>query len=92
MAFDKVRRFGKGLAYFPALSISHGENSTLNFGGTPLRYPQEGFQPLQQAPPPSAAAKVASPPPLRCPTACHLPVPERLQRVAIQLDLAAAVT
>lgn len=58
MAFNNVRRFGNGLAYFPALSLSHGEHCTLNFGSTPFQYPIDGFRPLQDPPPPSATAQV----------------------------------
>lgn len=58
VAFNSVRRFGKGLAYFPALSLSHGEHCTLNFGATPFQHPVEGFRPLQDPPAPSISAKV----------------------------------
>jgi Kip1 ubiquitination-promoting complex protein 1 len=58
VAFNNVRRHRKGLAYFPALSLSHGEHCTLNFGNTPFQYPIEGFKPLQDPPPPSLGAQV----------------------------------
>ena len=48
-AFNAVRQ-GPGLAYFPAVSLSLGENLRANFGATPLRYPMEGYRPLQDAP------------------------------------------
>ena len=48
-AFNTVRQ-GPGLAYFPAVSLSLGENLRANFGATPLRYPMEGYRPLQDAP------------------------------------------
>ncbi|XP_046554728.1 E3 ubiquitin-protein ligase RNF123-like isoform X1 [Haliotis rubra] len=48
-AFSTVRR-GPGLAYFPAVSLSISENLRANFGATPLRYPLEGYQPLQDPP------------------------------------------
>jgi Kip1 ubiquitination-promoting complex protein 1 len=50
-AFERVERAFPGMAYSPALSLSRGERSTLNFGGTPFLYPVEGFAPLQDAPP-----------------------------------------
>ena len=50
-AFERVERAFPGMAYSPALSLSRGERSTLNFGGTPFLYPVEGFAPLQEAPP-----------------------------------------
>ena len=62
VAFSNIRRFGKGLAYFPALSISHGEHSTLNFGATPFQYPVEGFRPLQDPPRPAVVAQVTGTP------------------------------
>ncbi|XP_064632637.1 E3 ubiquitin-protein ligase RNF123-like isoform X2 [Lineus longissimus] len=48
-AFTSIRS-GKGLAYFPAVSLSMGENLRVNFGATPLRYPIEGYRPLQEPP------------------------------------------
>ena len=38
VAFDTVKT-GPGFAYFPAFSLSMGENVHVNFGATPLRYP-----------------------------------------------------
>lgn len=38
VAFQGVKT-GPGCAYFPAVSLSMGENVHINFGGTPLRYP-----------------------------------------------------
>ena len=49
-AFEHIGR-GSGVAYFPALSLSMGENSCCNFGRWPMRYPQEGFAPLEAPPP-----------------------------------------
>ena len=49
-AFANVRRNGPGLAYFPAVSLSVGERVALNFGDAPMRYPIEGYAPLQEAP------------------------------------------
>jgi len=54
VAFSNIRNFQPGAAFFPALSISHGERSELNFGSQPFRYPVEGFQPIQ--------VKIAAPP------------------------------
>ncbi|GBG60376.1 hypothetical protein CBR_g4334 [Chara braunii] len=47
VAFSQVRT---EYAYFPAVSILHGERCELNFGGRPFRYPVEGFAPLQEPP------------------------------------------
>ncbi|KAL4226861.1 hypothetical protein ACF0H5_014840 [Mactra antiquata] len=48
-AFSNVR-FGPGFAYFPAVSLSLGESLRANFGATPLKYPVEGYSPLQTSP------------------------------------------
>ncbi|XP_041080554.1 E3 ubiquitin-protein ligase RNF123 isoform X1 [Polyodon spathula] len=50
-AFSSIK-IGPGLAYFPAISLSFKESVAFNFGSRPLRYPVEGYQPLQD--PPSA--------------------------------------
>ncbi|KAK1161551.1 E3 ubiquitin-protein ligase RNF123 isoform X1 [Acipenser oxyrinchus oxyrinchus] len=50
-AFNSIK-IGPGLAYFPAISLSFKESVAFNFGSRPLRYPVEGYQPLQD--PPSA--------------------------------------
>jgi hypothetical protein len=34
--------------YFPAFSLANKERLTVNFGGTPLDYPVEGFAPMQR--------------------------------------------
>ncbi|KAL8611258.1 hypothetical protein ACOMHN_013689 [Nucella lapillus] len=52
MAFTNVKT-GSGYAYFPAFSLSMGENVQVNFGATPLRYPLcvfpiPGYHPLQE--------------------------------------------
>ena len=57
-AFDDVRRFAPGLAYFPAVSLSVGERCALNFGDAPLRYPTPEFRPLQDAPSVAVVAAV----------------------------------
>ena len=49
VAFQQIRTKIPGLAYFPALSISHGESVLVNFGNRPLEYPVEGYQPVQQS-------------------------------------------
>ncbi|KAM6927882.1 LOW QUALITY PROTEIN: E3 ubiquitin-protein ligase RNF123 [Xenentodon cancila] len=43
---------GPGVAYFPAISLSFKESVAFNFGSRPLRYPVDGYLPLQD--PPSA--------------------------------------
>ncbi|XP_043818882.1 E3 ubiquitin-protein ligase RNF123 isoform X1 [Dromiciops gliroides] len=48
-AFDNITR-GSGMAYFPAISLSFKESVAFNFGSRPLRYPMEGYRPLQDAP------------------------------------------
>ena len=48
-AFTTVR-FGEGFAYFPAVSLSMTESLRANFGATPLRYPLEGYRPLEDPP------------------------------------------
>ncbi|XP_077582387.1 E3 ubiquitin-protein ligase RNF123 isoform X2 [Stigmatopora nigra] len=50
-AFSGIKT-GPGVAYFPAISLSFKESVAFNFGSRPLRYPSEGYLPLQD--PPSA--------------------------------------
>lgn len=50
-----IKRLEPGAAYFPAVSLSHGEACELNFGAKPILYPVSGFLPLQ--PPPRIQAK-----------------------------------
>ena len=50
VAFRGVRSFAEGLAYFPAVSLSHGEKCDINFGERPFQHPVQGFAPLQEAP------------------------------------------
>lgn len=45
-AFDHIGH-RPGVAYFPALSLSLGERSVVNFGRWPMQYPQAGFSPVQ---------------------------------------------
>ncbi|XP_051977276.1 E3 ubiquitin-protein ligase RNF123-like [Xyrauchen texanus] len=51
IAFSSIK-MGPGVAYFPAISLSFKESVAFNFGSRPLRYPVEGYLPLQS--PPSA--------------------------------------
>lgn len=46
IAFTNVKT-GPGYAYFPAFSLSMEENVQVNFGATPLKFPVEDYQPLQ---------------------------------------------
>ncbi|KAE8298964.1 E3 ubiquitin-protein ligase RNF123 [Larimichthys crocea] len=41
---------GPGVAYFPAISLSFKESVAFNFGSRPLRYPVDGYLPLQNPP------------------------------------------
>ncbi|KAG2499059.1 hypothetical protein HYH03_003244 [Edaphochlamys debaryana] len=59
VAFSGVRTLQPHLAYFPAVSLSYAERCELNFGGQPLAYPVDGYQPLQ-APPPAADVAAAT--------------------------------
>lgn len=49
VAFEKIS-MGPGIVYFPTVSLAYTENITANFGTTPMRYPIEGYQILQQPP------------------------------------------
>lgn len=49
LAFTDIQ-MGPGHAYFPAVSLAFNEILIANFGGTPFKYPVEGFLPPQQAP------------------------------------------
>ncbi|RWS07923.1 E3 ubiquitin-protein ligase RNF123-like protein [Dinothrombium tinctorium] len=48
-AFNNVK-IGQGMVYFPAVSLAYNESLVANFGATPLRYPVEGYQPLEAVP------------------------------------------
>ncbi|XP_046730730.1 E3 ubiquitin-protein ligase RNF123 [Silurus meridionalis] len=48
-AFSNIK-MGPGIAYFPAISLSFKESVAFNFGSRPLRYPVEGYHPLQDPP------------------------------------------
>ncbi|XP_058084516.1 E3 ubiquitin-protein ligase RKP [Magnolia sinica] len=50
VAFDKVRKMGPGLGYYPAISLSQGERCSMNFGAHPFKYPVDGFLPIQAPP------------------------------------------
>lgn len=58
-AFSNVRTAQKGMAYFPAISLSHNERCEVNFGSRPMAYPSEEFSPLQD-PPPKSQRRAAS--------------------------------
>ncbi|XP_030632598.1 E3 ubiquitin-protein ligase RNF123 [Chanos chanos] len=49
VAFSDIK-MGPGIAYFPAISLSFKESVAFNFGSRPLRYPVEGYLPLQNPP------------------------------------------
>ncbi|KAK7127128.1 hypothetical protein R3I94_018349 [Phoxinus phoxinus] len=49
IAFSNIKT-GPGVAYFPAISLSFKESVAFNFGSRPLRYPVEGYLPLQSPP------------------------------------------
>jgi Kip1 ubiquitination-promoting complex protein 1 len=51
VAFEEIRVFEPQLAYFPAVSLSEGEAAYVNLGNIPLRFPVEGFRPMQAPPP-----------------------------------------
>ncbi|XP_069792976.1 E3 ubiquitin-protein ligase RNF123 isoform X2 [Narcine bancroftii] len=48
-AFEDIRS-GPGMAYFPAISLSFKESVAFNFGSRPIRYPMEGYRPMQDPP------------------------------------------
>ncbi|XP_049442135.1 E3 ubiquitin-protein ligase RNF123 [Epinephelus fuscoguttatus] len=48
-AFTNIK-MGPGVAYFPAISLSFKESVAFNFGSRPLRYPVDGYLPLQNPP------------------------------------------
>ncbi|XP_068170917.1 E3 ubiquitin-protein ligase RNF123 [Antennarius striatus] len=48
-AFTSIKT-GPGVAYFPAISLSFKESVAFNFGSRPLRYPVDGYLPLQDPP------------------------------------------
>ncbi|CAF0832772.1 unnamed protein product [Rotaria sordida] len=49
IAFDNVP-CGKGIAYFPAISLSQNERVKINFGSTPLRHPTTNYLPIDEKP------------------------------------------
>lgn len=49
LAFEEIER-GPGLSLFPAVSLAFNDQLTANFGGSPFRYPVQGYKPLQSAP------------------------------------------
>uniref|UniRef100_A0A1B6D141 B30.2/SPRY domain-containing protein n=1 Tax=Clastoptera arizonana TaxID=38151 RepID=A0A1B6D141_9HEMI len=48
-AFTNIE-MGAGCGYFPTISLARNETVVANFGGTPFRYPIDGFEPIQQPP------------------------------------------
>ena len=48
VAYQNIRTKVHGLAYFPALSVSHGESCILNFGRRQFEHPIEGYEPIDQ--------------------------------------------
>lgn len=49
VAFDSVP-CGRGIAYFPAISLSQNERVKVNFGATPFRHPTPDYLPLDETP------------------------------------------
>ena len=49
IAFDNIPR-GKGIAYFPAISLSQYERVKVNFGSKPFRYPTLNYLPIDERP------------------------------------------
>ncbi|CAF0857799.1 unnamed protein product [Adineta steineri] len=49
IAFDNVP-CGRGIAYFPAISLSQNERIKINFGSTPFRHPTLNYLPIDQKP------------------------------------------
>ncbi len=49
IAFDNVP-CGRGLAYFPAISLSQNERVKINFGSTPFRPPTLNYLPMDEKP------------------------------------------
>uniref|UniRef100_UPI00398EA455 E3 ubiquitin-protein ligase RNF123 n=1 Tax=Pristiophorus japonicus TaxID=55135 RepID=UPI00398EA455 len=49
IAFQDIK-LGPGMAYFPAISLSFKESVAFNFGSRPIRYPVEGYRPMQNPP------------------------------------------
>ncbi|CAF4961953.1 unnamed protein product, partial [Rotaria sp. Silwood1] len=49
IAFDNVP-CGKGIAYFPAISLSQNERVKINFGATPFRHPTTNYLPIDEKP------------------------------------------
>lgn len=56
VAFRKIRKMGPGFGYYPAISLSQGEQCDLNFGARPFKYPIKSYYPLQAPPPTSSVA------------------------------------
>lgn len=49
IAFENIP-CGKGIAYFPAISLSQNERVKINFGATPFRHPTVNYLPIDEKP------------------------------------------
>ncbi len=49
IAFDNIP-CGRGIAYFPAISLSQNERIKINFGSTPFRHPTMNYLPIDEKP------------------------------------------
>ena len=49
VAFENIP-CGRGIAYFPAISLSQNERVKINFGSTPFRHPTVKYLPLDEKP------------------------------------------
>ncbi|CAF4426642.1 unnamed protein product [Rotaria magnacalcarata] len=49
VAFENIP-YGKGVAYFPAISLSQNERVKINFGATPFRHPTVNYLPIDEKP------------------------------------------
>lgn len=49
LAYRKIQ-MGPGIVYFPAISLQQKEGVIAMYGSTPLIYPVEGFNPIQEPP------------------------------------------
>lgn len=49
IAFENIP-FGRGIAYFPAISLSQNERVRINFGSTPFRHPTDGYLSIDDKP------------------------------------------
>lgn len=49
IAFENIP-CGKGIAYFPAISLSQNERVQINFGALPFRHPTANYRPIDDKP------------------------------------------